>query len=89
VCPYGGAVYIGQHGSTTTNAAAAYLLAQNGVCLDGTKFGSNPALGGVAGKNIYIASQSGNPFDLPLDPNYPVSQIPLDLSWRETGYERL
>jgi hypothetical protein len=89
VCPYGGAVYLGQHGSTTTNAPAAYFLAQNGVCLDGTKFGSNPALGGVAGKNIYIASQSGNPFDLPLDPNYPVSQIPLDLSWRETGYERL
>lgn len=89
ICPYGGAVYLGQHGSTTTNAAAAYFLAQNGVCLDGTKFGSNPALGGISGKNIYIASQSGNPFDLPLDPNYPVSQIPLDLSWRETGYERI
>jgi hypothetical protein len=58
------------------------------VCLDGTKFSGNPALGGLAGKNLYIASQSGNPFDLPLDPNYPVSSIPIDLAWRETGYER-
>jgi hypothetical protein len=89
VCPYGGAVYLGQQGSTTTNAPALYLLAQNGVCMDGTKFGATPALGGMAGKNLYINTQSGQPFDLALDPNYPVSQIPIDLSWRETGYERI
>jgi hypothetical protein len=80
---------IGQQGSTTTNAPALFLLAQNGVCMDGTKFGAAPALGGMAGKNLYINTQSGQPFDLALDPNYPVSQIPIDLSWRETGYERI
>ncbi len=89
VCPYGGAMYLGQHGAVTTDAPGLYFLAQNGICLDGTKFNGNPSLGGIGGKNIYIATQSGNPFDLALDPNYPVSQIPLDLSWRETGYERL
>jgi hypothetical protein len=89
VCPYGGAIYLGQQGSTTTAAPALYLLAQNGVCMDGTKFGAAPALGGMGGKNLYINTQSGQPFDLALDPNYPVSQIPIDLSWRETGYERL
>jgi hypothetical protein len=89
LCPYGGAVYLGQQGSTTTNAPALYLLAQNGVCMDGTKFGAAPALGGMGGKNLYINTQSGQPFDLGLDPNYPVSQIPIDLSWRETGYERI
>lgn len=89
LCPYGGAAYIGQQGSTTTSAPALYLLAQNGVCFDGTKFGSDPAFGGVAGKNLYISTQAGTPFDLRFDPNYPVSQIPIDLSWRETGYERI
>ena len=89
VCPYGGAFYLGQHGSTTTSAPAVYVLAQNGACFDGTKFNGNPSFGGVGAKNIYIASLSGNPFDLGLDPNFPVSQIPIDLSWRETGYERL
>ncbi len=89
VCPYGGAAYLGQQGSTTTNAPALYLLAQNGVCMDGTKFGAAPALGGIAGKNLYINTQSGQPFDLGLDPNFPVSQIPIDLSWRQTGYERI
>ena len=51
-CPYGGAVYIGQQGSVTTSAPALYLLAQNGVCMSGTKFGASPALGGIAGKNL-------------------------------------
>jgi hypothetical protein len=88
-CPYGGAAYLGQQGATTTSAPALYILAQNGVCMDGTKFGSDPALGGIAGKNLYINTQSGNPFYLRFDPTYPVSQIPIDLAWRETGYERL
>lgn len=89
VCPTGGSIYIGQQGSNNTNAPAAYFLAVNGVCLDGTKFDADPGLGGIAGKNLYIASQTGNPFYLSLDPNFPTGQIPIDLSWRETGYERL
>lgn len=88
-CPYGGAVYLGQSGSTTTSAPAAFFMATNGVCLDGTKFGSSPALGGIVGKNLYIATQSGSPFDLSMNASFPVSQIPLDLSWRAVRYQRL
>ena len=86
-CPYGGAVYLGSSGNSS--APKAYLLANNGICLDKTKFGSNPALGGIGGKNIYVATNPGTPFDLALDPTFPVSQIPIDLSWKATGYERL
>jgi hypothetical protein len=86
-CPYGGAIYLGK--DSTTNAPKMYLLASNGVCLDKTKFGSNPALGGLAGKNIYIATNSGSPFDLSLDVTFPSSQIPIDLAWRAARYERL
>lgn len=89
VCPTGGSIYIGQQGSNNTNAPAAYFLANNGVCLDGTKFDADPGLGGFAGKNLYIASQQGQPFYLSLDPNFPTNQIPIDLSWRATSYERL
>jgi hypothetical protein len=87
VCPYGGAFYLGSGGNTS--AKALYALANNGVCLDKTKFGSSPALGGLGGKNIYVATNPGTPFDLALDPNFPVDQIPIDLSWRAVGYERL
>ena len=86
-CPYGGAIYLGSSGNTS--APALYLLSTNGICLDKTKFGSNPALGGVGGKNIYIASNPGTPFDLSLDSNFPVSQVPIDLSWRAVRYQRL
>jgi Tfp pilus assembly protein PilX len=86
-CPYGGAGYVGNNG--TTSAPALYLLTMNGICLDKTKFGASPALGGVGGKNIYIATNPGTPFDLALDPNFPVSQIPVDLSWRAVRYQRL
>jgi hypothetical protein len=86
-CPYGGAYYLGSSGNTS--APALYALASNGVCLDKTKFGSSPALGGLGGKNIYVATNPGTPFDLALDPNFPVDQIPIDLSWRAVGYERL
>ncbi len=101
VCPHGGAVYLGNGtvSGTGTYAPAAYLLAMNGVCLDKTKFGSGPqtstngipepALGGIAGKNIYVATNSGSPWDLALDPDFPTDQIPLDLSWRQSSYERL
>lgn len=86
-CPYGGAGYLGNSG--TTNAPDLYMLTMNGICLDKTKFGSSPALGGIGGKNIYIATNPGSPFDLKLDPSFPVSQIPIDLSWRAVRYQRL
>lgn len=86
-CPLGGSVYLGKTG--TASAPAAYLLASNGLCLDKTRFGSRPALGGLSGKNIYIATNSGTPFDLELDNGFPVDQIPIDLSWRAVRYRRL
>ena len=86
-CPLGGAIYLGKTG--TASAPAAYLLANNGVCIDKTKFGSNPALGGLSGKNLYIATNSGTPFDLGLDAAFPVDQIPIDLAWRAVRYRRL
>lgn len=89
VCPYGGSIYIGQSGSSNVAAPSIFFLANNGLCIDGTKFDTSPALGGIGGKNIYVASNPSTPRDLALDPNFPVSQIPVDLSWRETGYERL
>jgi hypothetical protein len=86
-CPYGGAVYLGKDG--TTSAPAAYLLSTNGICLDKTKFGEDPALGGIGGKNIYVGTNSGSPFDLKMDPSFPVDSIPIDLAWREVYYQRL
>ena len=87
VCPYGGAAYVTNSGNTS--APALYLLATNGLCLDKTKFGASPALGGLAGKNIYIATNSGSPFDLSLDVNFPVSSIPINTTWRAVRYQRL
>jgi hypothetical protein len=86
-CPYGGSVFLGNGGST--NAPAMYLLATNGICLYQTKFAAKPALGGIGGKNIYIATNSGTPFDLGVSTSFPVSDIPLDLSWRAVYYQRL
>lgn len=89
-CPLGGAVYLGQSGSNTMNAPAAYFIAANGgVCLDKTKFSASKALGGVSGKNIYIATNSGTPFDLSFDPLFPYNQIPVNLSWKAAQYQRL
>ena len=87
VCPYGGSAYLGNSGNTS--APALFMLATNGICLDKTKFGADPAFGGVGGKNIYIATNSGTPFDLRFDPAFPVSQIPTDLSWRAVRYQRI
>ena len=89
VCPLGGSIYIGQQGSSSVDAPAAYFLASNGLCMDGTKFSASPALGGVGGKNIYVATSPGTPFDLKLDPAFPTTAIPIDLAWRESGYQRL
>jgi hypothetical protein len=95
VCPYGGSVYIGQSGSGNTDAPALYILAMNGLCIDGTKFDSSssdpnaPVFGGIGGKNLYIASSPSTPRPLLLDPEFPVDQIPIDLAWREARYQRL
>ena len=87
VCPYGGAAYLGNGGNTS--APALYVLSTNGLCLDKTKFSADPALGGLAGKNIYVATNPGSPFDLKLDVNFPVSQIPINTTWRAVYYQRL
>jgi len=87
VCPLGGAFYLGN--DDRTSAPALYAVVQNGFCADKTKFDSSPALGGITGKNIYIATSPGTPFDLALDSNYPVTSIPINLSWKATLYRRI
>lgn len=87
VCPLGGAIYLGN--SDNTVAPAVYFLGNNGVCLDRTKFDALPALGGLSGKNIFVATNPGTPFDLGMDPLFPVDQIPVDLSWKAVRYRRL
>jgi hypothetical protein len=87
VCPLGGAVYLGNNG--TTIGPAVYFLANNGICFDKTRFGASPSLGGISGKNVFIATNPGTPFDLGLDPLFPVDQIPVDLSWKAIRFRRL
>jgi hypothetical protein len=87
VCPLGGAIYLGN--SSNSSAAAMYFLANNGLCLDNTKFSSSPALGGLSGKNVYISSSPGTPFDLKLDTAYDSSKVPVNLSWHAARYRRL
>jgi hypothetical protein len=87
VCPLGGAIYLGN--TDNTSAPAMYFLANNGVCLDKTKFSSSPALGGLSGKNIYVATNPGTPFDLKLDTAFDSSKVPINLSWHAARYRRL
>ncbi len=87
VCPLGGAIYLGNSGNSS--APAMYFLANNGVCLDKTKFGAAPAIGGLSGKNIYIATNPGTPFDLKLDSTFDSTKVPINLSWHATRYRRL
>lgn len=87
VCPLGGSVYLGNNG--TTVGPAVYFLANNGICFDKTRFGATPSLGGISGKNIFIATNPGSPFDLGLDPLFPVEEIPVDLSWKAIRFRRL
>lgn len=86
VCPYGGAFFLD---NGQTNAPALYVLATNGLCLSKSKFAAIPALGGISGKNLYIDTNSGSPFDLHFDVNFPVSSVPSDLSWRAIRYRRI
>lgn len=87
VCPLGGAIYLGNTGNTS--APAIYFLANNGVCLDKTKFSTSPAIGGLSGKNISIATNPGSPFDLKLDAAFDSSKVPINLSWHAARYRRL
>lgn len=87
MCPLGDSVYLGH--DDTTSAPAIYLLATNGLCIEKTKFNTNNALGGVGGKNVYIESNPGTPWDLAFDPGFPTSSIQIDLSWKATRYRRL
>lgn len=87
VCPLGGAIYLGN--TNTTSAPALFMLANNGLCLDKSKFGSEKALGGISGKNLYISTNPGTPFDLGLDPSFPVDDVPIDLAWRAVRFQRL
>ncbi len=88
-CPHGGSLYLGKS-NIETKAPAAYLLATYGACVSQTKFDTYAdALGGIAGKSIYISSNSGQPWSLRLDPSFPINEIPIDLSWRQTAYQRL
>lgn len=86
----GASIYLGNDGSNATNAPSVYLLSKNNICMDQSKFGSAQALGGAGGHNMYIATNSGTPFDLNLySVTFPYSSIPINLAWRATGYERL
>lgn len=86
-CPLGGAAYIGN--DSATSAPQLYILAVNGVCLDKTKFSADPNLGGLSGKNVYIATNPSTLNDLSLNVNFPYGQVPINLSWRAIRYRRL
>lgn len=90
-CPIGGAAYLGPTNSDNVNAPNLYLIAVNGgFCAEKTKFGNAiKSLGGVSGKNVYIATNSGTPFDLRFNPEFPVEQIPINLSWKAATYQRI
>lgn len=85
----GASIYVGNDGSNGTAAPQVYLLTKNNICFDQSKFAANPALAGMGGQNLYIATNSGTPFDLYLNTTFPTSQIPINLAWRAIGYERL
>lgn len=88
-CPLGDSFYLGKSGNNSTVAPKLYVLANNGACFDGTKFGAYPGFGGTGAKNIYVASNSGNPFDLSFDITFPTNEIFIDLSWKAVKYRRL
>ncbi|MEO5499656.1 MAG: hypothetical protein ABIR46_04100, partial [Candidatus Saccharimonadales bacterium] len=73
------------------SAPKAYFIATNGMlCVDQTKFNDTVAsLGGISGKDIYLSSNSGAVFTLTFNPDFPLSAIPLDLSWRASTLTRV
>lgn len=88
VCPYGGAMYIGNGGVTL--APKMYFVSMNGLCLDKTKLSTdNPSFGGLSGKNIYISTNPGSPYAITLDSTFPTSSVPVNLAWHASHYRRL
>lgn len=91
-CPSNAAaIRLGKDGSNSMYAQKAYFIATNGMlCVDQTKFDPGvKSLGGISGKDIYLSSNSGATFELAFDPQFPLSSIPLDLSWRASGVKRV
>jgi hypothetical protein len=91
-CPSNSAaIRLGKDGSNSLLAPKAYFIATNGMlCVDQTKFDSGvQSLGGVSGKDIYLSSNSGATFELTFNPSFPLSSIPLDLSWRASNIKRV
>lgn len=85
------AIRLGKDGSNSLLAPKAYFIATNGMlCVDQTKFDSGvKSLGGISGKDIYLSSNSGATFELTFSPEFPLSSIPLDLSWRASNVKRV
>lgn len=91
-CPSNSAaIRLGKDGSNSLVAPKAYFIATNGMlCVDQTKFDSGTkSLGGVSGKDIYLSSNSGATFELTFNPEFPLSSVPLDLSWRASNVKRV
>lgn len=85
------AIRLGKDGSNSLIAPKAYFIATNGMlCVDQTKFDTGvKSIGGVSGKDIYLSSVSGTTFELTFNPEFPLSSIPLDLSWGATDVKRV
>lgn len=85
------AIRLGKDGSNSLIAPKAYFIATNGMlCVDQTKFSTGvKSIGGVSGKDIYLSSVSGTTFELTFNPEFPLSSIPLDLSWGATDVKRM
>lgn len=91
-CPSNSAaIRLGKDGSNSMLAPKAYFIATNGMlCVDQTKFDTGvQSIGGVSGKDIYLSSNSGATFELTFNPQFPLSSIPLDLSWRASNVKRV
>lgn len=85
------AIRLGKDGSNSLVAPKAYFIATNGMlCVDQTKFDTGTrSIGGISGKDIYLSSISGAVFELTFNPEFPLSSIPLDLSWGATDVRRV
>lgn len=91
-CPSNSAaIRLGKDGSNSLLAPNAYFIATNGMlCVDQTKFDTGvQSIGGVSGKDIYLSSNSGATFELTFNPEFPLSSVPLDLSWRAANVKRV
>lgn len=91
-CPSNAAaIRFGQAGADSIFAPNGYFISTNGMmCIDQTKYATDiRSLGGISGKDIYISSNSGGVFELTFNPQFPLTNVPLDLSWRAAGVKRV